>query len=114
MRGSRGFEGWYSRLTLPDVDFAFIYSVFDGADSKSPRHGVGMQIIGPGKRIDRSSPLSDGFWADEHDLALGHTTFGVKSKRPMAPRGFQRFVTEGFQLTSTLHQGVCADGEASW
>ena len=33
MKGrARGFEGWYTRLTLPDADFAFIYSVFDGAD----------------------------------------------------------------------------------
>jgi tocopherol cyclase len=112
MRGSRGFEGWYHRLVLPGADFAFIYSVFDGVDAESPRHGVGMQIIGPGERITRSTPVSDGFWADEHDLALGHTTFGIKSKRPMAPRVFQRFVSEGFQLTSTMHQGVCE--EASW
>lgn len=114
MKGKLGFEGWYTRLTIPDsdADFAFIYSVFDGADERSSRHGVGTQIIGPGDRIVRDTPLSDGFWADEHDLALGHTIFGVKAKKPMAPRGFQRFVKDGFQLTGTLHQGVCRD--ASW
>lgn len=117
MRGrKRGFEGWYSRLALPDsrVDFAFIYSVFDGADPQSARHGVGMQVIGPNARISRSKPLSDGFWADEHELALGFTSFGLKAKKLMAPRAFERFVSEGFQLTSTLHQGALSDGSASW
>ena len=73
-----------------------------------------MQVIGPNARISRSKPLSDGFWADEHELALGFTSFGLKAKKLMAPRAFERFVSEGFQLTSTLHQGALSDGSASW
>ena len=114
MRGRRrGFEGWYHRLSLPNsADFAFIYSIFDPADAASERHGVGVQILGPDDtRVERTSP-ADGFWADEHALALGHTTRGIPLRRPSSPAAFARFVEEGFQFTSTRHQGVYAD--ASW
>ena len=119
MRGrALGFEGWYHRLSLPETgDFAFIYSIFDPADATSPRHGVGMQLLGPDDvRVERTSPAADGFWADEHALALGHTIRGVNLKRPASPRAFARFVTDGFQLTSTLHQGaLLTDGsDINW
>ena len=71
-----------------------------------------MQILGPDDtRVERTSP-ADGFWADEHALALGHTTRGIPLRRPSSPAAFARFVEEGFQFTSTRHQGVYAD--ASW
>ena len=118
MRGrARGFEGWYHRLTLPaaSLSFGFIYSIFDPSDAQSNRHGVEVQVLGPeDSRIERTSPRGDKFWADEHDFALGHTFSGVPFKRPSPPRAFRRFVSEGFQLTSSLHQGRLADGSAEW
>jgi tocopherol cyclase len=115
MRGrTRGFEGWYHRLTLPEGSFGFIYSIFDPDDDASDRHGVEMQIVGPGgKRIERASRAQN-FWADERQFALGHTFKGIAFTRPAPARAFQRFVPEGFQLSSTVHQGQLMDGSASW
>ena len=112
--GSRrtGFEGWYHRLTLPSTSFGFIYSVFDESDASSQRHGVGVQVLGPGGPAPYRSYKADGFWADEHAFALGHTALGVRLARPASPRAFDRFVGEGFQLTSTVHQGKV--GGDSW
>ena len=50
-------------------------------------------------------------WADEHALASAPTR-GIPLRRPSSPAAFARFVEEGFQFTSTRHQGVYAD--ASW
>ena len=54
MRGrALGFEGWYHRLVLPDAgDFAFIYSIFDPADAKSPRHRV-LMVMAIGIKYQR-------------------------------------------------------------
>ena len=115
---TRGFEGWYHRLTLPEeaASFGFVYSIFDPADTASPRHGVGMQLLadiseGPGSLVRREGPSSR-FWADEHALALGHSFSGVTFRKPVAPAVFSRFVTEGFWLSSTLHQGQL--GSCRW
>lgn len=111
-----GFEGWYHRLTLPAPDspsFGFIYSVFDAANPRSPRHAVGVQVLGPEAPAPYRSYSPDSFWADEHTFALGHTALGVRLARPASPRAFERFVSEGFQLTSTLHQGKLGAG-TSW
>lgn len=116
MRGlRRGFEGWYHKITLPTLSFGFIYSIFDMADESSERHGVDMQLIGPnGQRIERTGTAGNSFWADEHEFAVGHTFYGVNLKRPASPSAFRRFVTDGFQLTATRHQGRFSDGRASW
>jgi len=116
LRGrKRGFEGWYHRLTLPSgPSFAFVYSIFDPADEDSPRHGVGVQLFGPDEQASglRIASAGDAFWADEHALALGHTTLGVALRRPAPAKAFARFVQQGWQLTSTRHQGKCDD--ISW
>jgi len=108
---TRGFEGWYHRLTLPEASFAWIYSIYDPEDAASSRHGVGMQILGPGGNgpLYRTGPASDRFWADEHSLALGHVFEGVAFRKPQNRAAFQRFVQSGFQLSSEVHQGVTTD-----
>jgi tocopherol cyclase len=116
MRGrTTGFEGWYTRLTLPDCSFAFIHAICDPANAESPRHGVSTQVVGPGGcEKSPNTPSGTSFWADEHELALGHTITGVPFKKPMSGPAFNRFVDGGFQMTSTLHQGKLPDGSASW
>ena len=117
MSGRRtGFEGWYHRLTLPDdASFGFIASIFDPADPKSPRHGVGFQLVGPDGVLSREGyAADDSFWADEHEFALGYTKSGVKFSRVAPAAAYNRFVQEGFQMSSTRHQGRLADGSADW
>lgn len=114
MTGRRaGFEGWYHRLTLPDASFGFIASIFDPADQASSRHGVGFQLVGPDDVLSREGP-ADSFWADDHAFALGHTYSGVAFSRIAPPAAYARFVQEGFQMSSTRHQGRLADGSAEW
>lgn len=119
IRGRRGaFEGWYHRLSLPPdagVPSVFIYSVFDPEEPQSPRHGVGLQLLGVGMASRLlEAPTKGNFWADEHGLGLGHTTMGVPLRQPSSPRAFERFVQGGWQLTATQHQGRLADGSVSW
>eukprot|EP00966_Prymnesium_polylepis_P098673 2284963-Prymnesium_polylepis.1 len=109
---ARGFEGWYHRLTIGDESLAFIYSIFDPADSKSPRHGVGAQLCGPADDyIYKTSADITNFWADERQLRLGHTFRGVAFARETPPASFRRFVEEGFQLSAQRHQGQIAHPE---
>jgi tocopherol cyclase len=117
--GRRGaFEGWYHRLSLPadaGVPSVWIYSIFDPEEPQSPRHGVGVQLLGAGMETRfMESPTKGAFWADEHALALGHTTRGVPLRQPAPPRAFERFVQGGWQLTATQHQGRLEDGGISW
>ena len=119
IRGRRGaFEGWYHRLSLPSdagVPSVFIYSVFDPEEPHSPRHGVALQLLGVGMASRLlEAPSKGSFWADEHRLALGHTTMGVPLRQPSSPRAFERFVQGGWQLTATQHQGRLEDGSVSW
>ena len=114
MKGrAKGFEGWYHRLTLDDTSFSFIYSVFDCADATSPRHGVGMQVCGPDETVTWREGAVNRFWADDHKLALGHSFNGVAFSKIVPPAAFERFVQEGFQLSSTRHQGRLLDGSAA-
>ena len=101
IRGRRGaFEGWYHRLSLPPdagVPSVFIYSVFDPEEPHSPRHGVALQLLGVGMASRLlEAPSKGSFWADEHRLALGHTTMGVPLRQPSSPRAFERFVQGGY------------------
>jgi len=101
IRGRRGaFEGWYHRLSLPSdagVPSVFIYSIFDPEEPQSPRHGVALQLLGVGMASRLlEAPSKGSFWADEHRLALGHTTMGVPLRQPSSPRAFERFVQGGY------------------
>ena len=54
------------------------------------------------------------FWADNRKLALGKSFRGVAFSKMASPAAFGRFVQDGFQLSSTRHQGVLRDGSARW
>ena len=114
---TRGFEGWYHRLTVGEDSLAFIYSIFDPADPKSARHGVGAQLCGPADDYLYRSGDATNFWADEKNLRLGHTFQGVPFGRETPSQAFQRFVSDGFQLSATRHQGQIAHpdgGQIRW
>jgi tocopherol cyclase len=104
------FEGWYFRITLPSIpdSFAFMYSL------ENPHRGVtkacsSAQILGPGDRhYCRTFSDSSGFWASKNYLGLRHWESHNLTTRPqlLATADFEQRVTEGYQVTGTLHQGV--------
>jgi len=106
---NRFFEGWYYRVTLPDINqtFAFMYSIDDPA-GETPYSGGAAQILGPeDEYFWRTFPNIKGFWADCTSLGFGHW-----QKRPLAsfPREltrnqFNQQIQEGYQATATLNQG---------
>jgi tocopherol cyclase len=132
----RWFEGWYLRVTLPQVQqsFGFMYSIEDPLGN-SPYSGGAAQILGPNDDyICRSFPDVRRFWADHQRLALGHwrqTEYApiampvadravpdqAKLALPAArrhsaylnPSDFDRSITEGYQATATWHQGKLKD-----
>jgi tocopherol cyclase len=119
----RFFEGWYFRLTLPDVSetFAFMYSIDDPAGSAEYSGGA-AQILGPHEAYYcRSFPNVDQFWAWPHRLGLGHwrAQRTQQAARFLAPDRFDSVVEEGYQVSDRLHQGKLLDPrtgklKASW
>lgn len=120
------FEGWYDRLTLPELrqTFAFMYSIQDPAGGL-PQSGGAAQILGPDDQyLIRTLPDVRGFWGDRDRLALGHWRQLMPGKTPgktpgwLAPEQFEQQVEEGYQLSPTWHQGQLADpagrGTARW
>ncbi len=105
----RFFEGWYFRVTLPEIGetFAFMYSIEDPIGGKNHSGGA-AQILGPADEyLCRTFPNVDNFWATKNHLALGHwgrTNLTIKP-RLLNPQDFQTQITEGYQVTATLHQG---------
>lgn len=105
----RFFEGWYYRVTLPEINqtFAFMYSIDDPAGG-TPYSGGAAQILGPDDHyVGRSFSNVKGFWADYTQLALGHW-----QKRPLGsfprkltPNQFNQQIEEGYQATAHLNQG---------
>ncbi|MBD2103642.1 tocopherol cyclase family protein [Leptolyngbya sp. FACHB-261] len=112
----RFFEGWYYRVTLPSTatevgpTFAFMYSIEDPIGN-SPHSGGAAQILGPEDvYLWRTFPGLTRFWATEHSLGLGH--WGSKvvgTPRLLDPEVFEQQVSEGYQATDTLHQGILRD-----
>ncbi|MEB3290072.1 MAG: tocopherol cyclase family protein [Leptolyngbya sp.] len=107
----RFFEGWYFRVTLPEVGqtFAFMYSIEDPQGGQ-PHSGGALQILGPQDGyLCRTFPNPQLFWAWKDGLGLGHW----RSLRPalrlnpqfLLPSDFDRHITEGYQVTATWHQG---------
>ncbi|KAK3247559.1 tocopherol cyclase, partial [Cymbomonas tetramitiformis] len=105
----RFFEGWYFRVTLPGDDgqsFAFMYSIEDPAGSSVA--GVGAQVMGPGDTyLVQHSPERSSFWASPHQLALGNSfkATGRAPPRMLSAAEFSKRVGEGFQVSTTWHQG---------
>ncbi|MEM9567112.1 MAG: tocopherol cyclase family protein [Cyanobacteria bacterium P01_E01_bin.34] len=113
------FEGWYFRITLPQErdSFAFMYSIEEAGNSQSSskrgdRSGGMMQVLGPGDELAwRSLPNAHGFWADTHQLALGHwgrlkqqQTSRIVPKQLSESEFFDRLVF-GYQAGERFNQG---------
>lgn len=109
----RFFEGWYYRVTLPDVGqtFAFMYSIEDPIGGK-PYSGGAAQILGPDDEyLWRTFPNVNNFWAKQDVLALGHWGKSNLNSKPLylLPAEFERYVQSGYQATATLNQGIIHD-----
>jgi tocopherol cyclase len=105
----RFFEGWYYRVTLPEIEqsFAFMYSI-DDPSGGNPQSGGAVQILGIDEQyVWRSFPDVRKFWAAKDYLGLGHWR---TSKTELTPQllhraTFERKIQEGYQATATLNQG---------
>ncbi|GBG58821.1 hypothetical protein CBR_g222 [Chara braunii] len=139
----RFFEGWYFKVSLPEEkdSFAFMYSIEDpgqessssGKDTdvagslrdactkSSDSHvGVGAQIMGPRDTyLMRYSRDVQHFWASPVELELGNAfdmaqRSAKKHPRSMIPADeFALNVDQGFQASTTFHQGVLFDDGSS-
>ncbi|ABW27438.1 tocopherol cyclase family protein [Acaryochloris marina] len=114
----RFFEGWYYRVTLPELDqtFAFMYSIEDPIGGQ-PYSGGAAQILGPEDTyFCRTFADVRQFWswgapAGMGPLGLGHWSRGIPSLKPqlLAPDEFDRQINQGYQGTHTWHQGHLRD-----
>lgn len=115
----RFFEGWYLRVTLPDVQqtFAFMYSIEDPGGGKR-FSGGSAQVLGPDDAyLCRSFPKVNTFWAWRDRLGLGHWGKLRESCRSLltdpptwlAADQFESCILEGYQCTATWHQGRLFD-----
>lgn len=100
----RFFEGWYYRVTLPEIGqtFAFMYSIEDPQGGQ-PTSGGMAQILGiDDEHLWRTFSNPHDFWAAKDCLALGHAR---QRTGLLAPDQFDRTISEGYQATNTWHQG---------
>jgi tocopherol cyclase len=110
----RFFEGWYYRVTIPEVKqtFAFMYSIED-PNGNQPHSGGAAQILGPDDEyLWRTFPDTSKFWASQDVLALGHwEKTDLSSTQPLylLPSEFEHHVQSGYQATATLNQGIIRD-----
>jgi tocopherol cyclase len=109
----RFFEGWYYRVTLPEIrqTFAFMYSIEDPIGGK-PYSGGAAQILGPDDEyLCRTFGDVRKFWASRDTLGLGHWGKTSLDIPPLylLPQEFNRQILEGYQATATLNQGVIRD-----
>jgi len=109
----RFFEGWYYRVTLPQIGqtFAFMYSIEDPIGGKSHSGGA-SQILGPNDEyLCRTFPDVSKFWARHDALALGHWGKTNLHIQPLylLPKEFEHYVQQGYQATATLNQGFIQD-----
>lgn len=110
---TRYFEGWYFRITLPEMGqtFAFMYSIEDPLGNQ-PNSGGAVQILG----IDEAylcRTLTDvhKFFADQDSLIFGHwgkTNLNIKPQL-LLPDKFRTQIIEGYQATANLNQGSIYD-----
>lgn len=109
----RFFEGWYYRVTLPQLGqtFAFMYSIEDPLGNQ-PHSGGAAQILGPDDDyLCRTFPDVKGFWGAKDRLGLGHWCKSDLQIPPqeLEPSRFEKHVREGYQATDRLHQGFIRD-----
>ncbi|HAC65402.1 MAG TPA: tocopherol cyclase [Cyanothece sp. UBA12306] len=109
----RFFEGWYYRVTLPQIgqSFGFMYSIDDPLGNQ-PHSGGAVQILGANDQyLWRTFPDIKQFWANKSQLELGHWGSTDLSLRPqLLDRDlFEKSIKEGYQATGTLNQGAICD-----
>ncbi len=113
----RFFEGWYFRVTLPEIkqSFAFMYSIDDPCGGK-PHSGGAAQILGINEEyLWRTFPDVDKFWAARDYLGLTHwgkTDLTIKPQL-LKSSEFELYIQEGYQVTSTLNQGFIRDASTN-
>ncbi|MEC4892914.1 MAG: tocopherol cyclase family protein [Oscillatoria sp. PMC 1051.18] len=110
---ARFFEGWYYRVTLPEIGetFGFMYSIDDPIGDR-PHSGGAAQILGPNDEyLCRTFPDVNGFWALQDRLGLGHWgKTDLAAPASLLDRGdFERHITQGYQATAKFHQGFIHD-----
>lgn len=110
---SRYFEGWYFRLTLPEIEqtFSFMYSIEDPLGHK-PNSGGAVQILGIDEAyLIRTFPNVDKFFAAQNKLAFGHWHQTNRETKPqlLSSAEFRNCITEGYQATASLNQGSIYD-----
>jgi tocopherol cyclase len=112
------FEGWYFRITLPKINesFAFMYSIEDPLDLL-PHSGGAVQILGIGEEyLKYSLPNINNFWAAKGDLELGYwgaTNLDIPPQL-LSVNKFEQQIKQGYQVTSTLHQGTLPAQDCRW
>ncbi|MBE9114978.1 tocopherol cyclase family protein [Lusitaniella coriacea LEGE 07157] len=110
---SRFFEGWYYRVTLPELGqtFAFMYSIEDPLGNQ-PYSGGSAQILGPDdEHLWRTFPDVTQFWATKDRLGLGHwrkTDLKIPPQE-LDAESFEQSVKEGYQATDIFNQGYLQD-----
>lgn len=118
----RFFEGWYYRVTLPQISqtFAFMYSIEDPIGNK-PYSGGAAQVLGiDDEYLWRTFPDVKRFFASPQNLEFGHWGKTNLSTQPqwLQPAEFDRHILEGYQASATLNQGKINDpggmGACSW
>ena len=123
----RFFEGWYFRVTIPEIQqtFAFMYSIEDPLGGETHSGGA-AQILGVDDQyLWRTFPDVKGFWASKDHLALAHRKTPRKPGENLSlsptifePEQFNNCIDEGYQVTTTNHQGYIKDpgnmGYARW
>ncbi|WP_036485872.1 tocopherol cyclase family protein [Myxosarcina sp. GI1] len=104
----RYFEGWYYRLTLPEIGqtFAFMYSIEDPIGERANSGGA-VQILGIDEQyLCRTFPDVRGFFAAKDSLSFGH--WGNKlsiAPQLLSTSEFESGIEQGYQATATLNQG---------
>ncbi|MEB3283217.1 MAG: tocopherol cyclase family protein [Lyngbya sp.] len=109
----RFFEGWYFRVTLSEdrQTFAFMYSIEDPIGGQL-HSGGGAQILGPDDQyLCRTFPDVNRFWASPQALELGHWGETDLTSTPayLEPELFNHHIRQGYQVTTTWHQGILHD-----
>ena len=106
------FEGWYLRLTLPEIKqtFAFMYSI-ENPLGDNYYSGGAVQILGIEEQyICRSLPSVKQFWASKDNFSFGHwgrVGIGELTIKPklLSPKEFTTNIQEGYQVTANSNQG---------
>ncbi len=103
----RFFEGWYYRLSLPEIgeSFATIYSIED-PHGGSPFSQGAVQVLGRLGLLVETFPQVADFWGDQERLAFGHTrSSAAPIREALDPSDFWVRIHTGYQATDRLNQG---------